>query len=134
MLDPMEVTMDAAAIRQAFTAVPVQAVRTDSSVAPGAVATELPAPKTVASAWEASPTRMDLTPQAGALARLAQAMQRVPEQRFERDRKTDVLVFKQVDPGTGEVLLQLPDQSLLNLRAYLREQEEAALPSLEKTA
>jgi hypothetical protein len=126
--------MDSAGIRQAYTAVPVQVARTDGFVPRGSVTTELPSPQVVGSAWEGAAVRTDLSHEATLLSRLAQYMQRTPEQRFERDRKTEVLVFKQVDPSTGQVLLQLPDQSLLNLRAYLKEQEAAALPAIEKSA
>jgi hypothetical protein len=118
--------MDTAALRQAFAAVPVQVARPDPFVARGAVPTELPAVQSVGSAWDGSAVRTDLPQNPAALSRLAQAMQRTTEQRFERDRKTDTLVYKQVDPKTGEVLLQLPDQSLLNLRAYLKQVQDNA--------
>jgi|tagenome__1003787_1003787.scaffolds.fasta_scaffold18388317_1 uncharacterized FlaG/YvyC family protein len=126
--------MDTASIRQAYTAVPVQAARPDGFVTRDAVQTELPARQTVASPWEGSAVRTDVTPYGATLTRLAQLMQRPTEQRFERDRKTETLVYKQVDPSTGQVILQLPDQSLLNLRAYLKEQEALSAPSVAKTA
>jgi flagellar protein FlaG len=126
--------MDIAALRQSFTAVPVMPVRPDVFAPAGSVATELPAGQTVSPPREAAPTRNDVSRHADLMSRLGYASQRQTEQRFERDRKTEVLVFKQVDPSTGEVIMQLPDQSLLNLRAYLRDQQEAAPHEVEKSA
>jgi hypothetical protein len=126
--------MDTAAIRQAHTAMPVEAGRMSGYVVSGAVPTELPASQSVASAWEAAAVRSDISPHAATLARLAERTALPAEQRFERDRRTEVLVFKKIDPSTGEVMLQLPDQSLLDLRAYLKKHEDAALPALERNA
>jgi uncharacterized FlaG/YvyC family protein len=125
--------MDAAAIRQTYGAVPVQAVRPESPQQRGSVATELPARQSVASAWEAGAVRNDASPTAMAMSRMAELVARPVEQRFERDRKTDALVFKRIDPASGEVLMQLPEQSLLDLRAYLRDLERAAGPSISRT-
>jgi uncharacterized FlaG/YvyC family protein len=124
--------MDAAAIRQTYGAVPVQAMRPEFSHR-GSVRTELPARQSVASAWEASAARNDTSRTAAAMSRMAELVARPTEQRFERDRKTDALVFKRIDPASGEVLMQLPEQSLLDLRAYLRDLESAAGSSIART-
>lgn len=126
--------MDTAALRQSFSIVPVQALRPDAAPARGAVATELPADKSVASAEAGTGVRTDISQTPFGASRLAHAMQRTTEQRFERDRKTETLVYKQVNPNTGEVLLQLPDQSLLNLRAYLKQVQDRAATRVETTA
>jgi uncharacterized FlaG/YvyC family protein len=89
----------------------------------GAVATELPADKSVGSAWDSAAVRHDVSTTAAGLSHAAERTTRPAEQRFERDRKTNQLVFKLVDLETGEALMQLPDQSLLDLRAYLRQAE-----------
>jgi uncharacterized FlaG/YvyC family protein len=125
--------MDASAIRQTYGAVPVQAVRPESSQQRGSVATELPARQSVGSAWEGSAVRNEASQTAAAMSRMAELVARPTEQRFERDRKTDALVFKRIDPASGEVLMQLPEQSLLDLRAYLRDLEHAAGSSIART-
>jgi hypothetical protein len=114
--------------------VPVAPARLDILAPAGSVATELPAGQTITPAHESAPIRNDVSRHADLLSRLGYPLQRQTEQRFERDRKTEVLVFKQVDQSTGEVLMQLPDQSLLNLRAYLRERADAAPHDVEKSA
>jgi len=125
--------MDAAALRQAYSAVPVVPVRADIYARRDAVSTELPVSQSVASTGDAA-VQNDVSRNAEAFGRLAQYFQKPLEQRFERDRKTEVLVFKKVDPANGDVILQLPDQSLLNLRAYLKDQESLSRHGIEKTA
>jgi flagellar protein FlaG len=127
--------MDTATLRQSFIPVPVAPLRADAAAPRDMVATELPATQSVVAASQAPAVQNDASGAAAAFGRLAQAFQRPTEQRIERDRKTELLVFKKVNTANGEVVLQLPDQSLLNLRAYLKEQADAALPhEVEKTA
>ena len=126
--------MDTASLRQGFTAVPVLPVRPDVAAPRHAVPTELPLGQSVGSVGDAPAVRNDVSQQSAMLGRLAQFMQRPLEQRFERDRKTDLLVFKKIDPRYGDVVLQLPDQSLLNLRAYLKDQQDHLARGVEKTA
>ena len=126
--------MDTASLRQGFTAVPVMPVRPDVIAARNAVPTQLPVGQSVGSVGDAPAVRNEVSQQSAMLSRLAQFMQRPLEQRFERDRKTDVLVFKKIDPRYGDIVLQLPDQSLLNLRAYLKDQQDNLTRGTEKTA
>jgi uncharacterized FlaG/YvyC family protein len=126
--------MDTASIRPAHGAVPLQAVRPEAPQQRGSVQTELAPSQSVGSAWESSPVRYDASQNAIAMSRLAELVARPAEHRFERDRKSDVLVFKRIDPASGEILMQLPEQSLLDLRAYLRDLEGAAGHSIARTA
>jgi uncharacterized FlaG/YvyC family protein len=114
--------METATLRQAFTSVPIVPLRADVTAPRDMAATELPASQSVVPASQAPAVRNDASQAAASFGRLAQYLQRPTEPRFERDRKTDTLVFKKVDPSNGEVILQLPDQALLNLRAYLKDQ------------
>jgi len=112
-----------------------QHVRLDLHVRPDAVATELPSTKSVQSAWTSEPVENRISSHAAIAGRLA-ATFKTSEQRFERDPDTATLVFKRIDPTSGEVIMQLPTQSVLDLRAYLKQQETSsqAEASLSKTA
>ncbi|MDQ0473060.1 flagellar protein FlaG [Labrys wisconsinensis] len=124
--------MDVGVLRQSFAAVPVHPTRLDALAPRDAVTTELSAGQSVSAAAGSDVVRTDVSPHAATLSRLAEAFQR-SETRFERDRKTEALVFKRIDPATGEVLLQIPDQSLLDLRAYLRQTGDTARSTAETT-
>ena len=112
---------------------PVQVARLDHYVRSDAVATELPSSKSVQSAWTSEPVDNQVSPQASVVSHAALAI-KTTEQRYERDRETSTLVFKQIDPNSGEVIMQLPDQSVLNLRVYLKQQETSANSSVKKSA
>jgi len=81
------------------------------------------------------PVENRISSHAAIAGRLAQAI-KTTEQRYERDRDTATLVFKRIDPTSGEVIMQLPTQSVLDLRAYLKQQETSgqAETALSKTA
>jgi len=109
--------------------------RLDVHARADAVATELPSTKSVQSAWTSEPVENRISSHAAIAGRLAQAI-KTTEQRYERDRDTATLVFKRIDPTSGEVIMQLPTQSVLDLRAYLKQQETSgqAETALSKTA
>src|SRR5690349_8767552 len=104
--------MDTASLRQAFTSVPIVPLRADVTAPRDMAATELPASQAVIAASQVPAVRNETSQASASFGRLAQYLQRPTEPRFERDRKTDTLVFKKVDPSNGEVILQLPDQAL----------------------
>ena len=55
---------------------------------------------------------------------------------FDRDSSTGTMVFKEVESGTGTVVMQFPDEQLLKLRSYLAEmtrREEASKQSAPGT-
>lgn len=45
------------------------------------------------------------------------------KRQFARDPETDAMVFQVMDPVSGEVFLQLPDEATLRARIYARELE-----------
>lgn len=86
-------------------------IRAVSAIAPGPqgldalAATAAPAPvQTVSNALD-PPVKLDI----GATAHDA---------RFIRDTATQALVFQVVDPGSGDVIVQLPTETVLRNRAY----------------
>lgn len=50
------------------------------------------------------------------------------KRQFTRDPDTDALVFQVMDPVSGEVFLQLPDEATLRARVYARELEARTSP------
>ena len=129
----MEDTMDNAVSRPASTGQPAPIARPDYHAKTDAVATELPSSKSVQSAWPSEPVENRISPQAATISHMVQII-KTTEQRYERDRETSTLVFKQIDPNSGEVIMQLPNQSLLNLRAYLKQQASSSNAGLQRSA
>ena len=116
--------MDTAALRQAFPAVPIMPARPDVVAPRDAVATELPAGQSVGSRGRRRP-----------FATTCPTMPRhSPDWRsifnVPRSSASSAIARRRCSSSsrstrkTGDVILQLPDQSLLNLRAYLKEQQE----------
>ena len=68
-------------------------------------ATAAPAPVQTVSNVLDPPVRIDIGPDAG-------------EGRFVRDGETKSLVFQVVDPRSGDVIVQLPTETVLRNRAY----------------
>lgn len=135
--------MDFGATPKTFATGAVQAtVRTDISVQNGAAPVELPAEKTVRSIAAGEPVQLDIRARAEERRSDAQrqqstqsetAQQRrfdeqrrqdlrdVIDRRLEIDPKTRSIVLRKTDRDTGEVVEQLPDETLLKLRALSRE-------------
>jgi flagellar protein FlaG len=90
--------------------------RPDTGVLRAAVRTELPATQSVTAATDsdAASARFQNQPQP----------QRRPEWSYVLDPQARELVLRAVDPRTGRVLRQIPEEALLKLRAYLREDGE----------
>lgn len=60
-----------------------------------------------------------------------------PEPRIRIDRDTKAVVYQEVDPGSGDVVVQLPDPVVLKARAYAEAAEARARPAarpLDRTA
>ncbi|GJD74692.1 hypothetical protein [Methylobacterium goesingense] len=51
------------------------------------------------------------------------------EPRIRIDRDTEAVVYQEVDPGSGDVVMQLPDPVVLKTRAYAEAAEARARPS-----
>ena len=124
------------------------AVRTDIAIQPGSAPVELPAEKTVQSAAAGEAVKLDIRARADE-KRQEQAQHRQSQddavnrerteaayQKQERreavdrrlviDAKTHSIVLQKTDPDTGETVEQLPDETMLKLRALSRDLMERA--------
>lgn len=136
--------MDFGATPKTFATAAVPAtIRTDISVQNGAVPVELPPEKTVRSVPAGEPVQLDIRARAEERRSDAQRQQsqqddtaqqrrfdqqqreqnlrEVIDRRVEIDPKTRSIILRKTDRDTGEVVEQLPDETLLKLRALSRE-------------
>ncbi|PZR80817.1 MAG: hypothetical protein DI537_39050 [Stutzerimonas stutzeri] len=136
--------MDFGATPKTFATGAVQAtIRTDISVQNGATPVELPPEKTVRSVPVGEPVQLDIRARAEERRSDAQrqqsaqddtAQQRrfdeqrrqqelrdVIERRLDIDPKTRSVILRKTNRDTGEVVEQLPDETLLKLRTWSRE-------------
>lgn len=119
--------MDAGAIRDIYTADLIRTSRSDPAQAP--------APPPLDGADRASPAvTTDISDHAERLRSLA-AADGTEVQQYDRDPDTKTLVYKAIDSATGQVLVQLPDESMLRMRAYLQSlQPQVTESTLAKSA
>jgi flagellar protein FlaG len=115
---------------------PAQALQTPPRPEPAAGAatarTELPAPRVVTAPEATLAPRAD----AGSGPEPARARE------FTFDAAARQMIFRIIDVDNGTVVSQLPDESMLKLRAYREQQEKAAteralkdrLPAVERIA
>lgn len=136
--------MDFGATPKTFATGAVQAtVRTDISVQNGATPVELPPEKTVRSVPAGEPVQLDIRARAEERRSDAQRQQStqddttqqrrfdeqrrqqdlrdVIERRLDIDPKTRSVILRKTNRDTGEVVEQLPDETLLKLRIWSRE-------------
>lgn len=137
--------MDFAAASKPFAIGAVQTViRTDIAVSNGATPVELSAEKTVRSLAAGAPVQLDIRARANErrqddaqrqhAAQDGAAQQRrfdeqrrqrdlreVIDRRIEIDPKTRSIIVRKTNRDTGETVEQLPDETLLKLRALSRE-------------
>ncbi|KRE23275.1 hypothetical protein ASE66_25460 [Bosea sp. Root483D1] len=136
--------MDFGATPKTFATGAVQAtIRTDISVQNGATPVELPPEKTVRSVPAGEPVQLDIRARAEERRSDAQrqqstqddkAQQRrfdeqrrqqdlrdVIERRLDIDPKTRSVILRKTNRDTGEVVEQLPDETLLKMRVWSRE-------------
>jgi uncharacterized FlaG/YvyC family protein len=121
-------------IAAATSAPPV--TRADVTAQAGGVAVDLAPEKTVQSASAGAAVNVEVRADTRDAqnraddARRAQADKAPPEKIIERklsiDQETRAVVFQKKDRQTGETISQLPDETLLKLRAYSRELTERA--------
>ena len=102
--------------------------RTDVATPSAPAPTELDADRAVTRVGETDAVRVDISEDAGRRAALDAALKRVLERRNEVDEATNALVTRTVDRLTGEVVEQIPAESLLKLRAYIRAPDPDAEP------
>ena len=136
--------MDFGATPKTFATGAVQAtIRTDISVQNGATPVELPPEKTVRSVAAGEPVQLDIRARAEERRSEAQRQQStqdeatqqrrfdeqrrqqelrdVIERRLDIDPKTRSVILRKTNRDTGEVVEQLPDETLLKLRTWSRE-------------
>ena len=123
-------------------------VRTDISVQSGSTPVELPAEKTVQSATAGEAVRLDIRARSDEkrqeqaqhrqsqddavnrkrteTAQQQQERREVVDRRLVIDAKTHSIVLQKTDPDTGETVEQLPDETMLKLRAFSRDLMERA--------
>lgn len=131
--DPRMRTMDIGGVRPAVPGVtmPVPRAPAESGFS---VRTELPARSAVGQSQETDNSTTQSGTDAGrreALARQREAQRikadesRQIDQEIERDAATDALVFKKIDVQSGEVVRQVPEESMLRIRALMNSMDEA---------
>lgn len=136
--------MDFGATPKTFATGAVQAtIRTDISVQNGATPVELPPEKTVRSVAAGEPVQLDIRARAEERRSDAQRQQSaqdeatqqrrfdeqrrqqelrdVIERRLDIEPKTRSVILRKTNRDTGEVVEQLPDETLLKLRIWSRE-------------
>jgi uncharacterized FlaG/YvyC family protein len=116
-------------------------IRTDIAVSAGASPVELPAEKTVRSVAAGDPVQLDIRARAEQQRKddlqrrqadqdgdarqrrfdERRELREVIDRRLEVDPKTRAIVLRKTNRETGEVVDQLPDETLLKLRALSRE-------------
>ncbi|MDU0339672.1 flagellar protein FlaG [Bosea rubneri] len=123
-------------------------VRTDIAIQPGSAPVELPAEKTVQSAAAGEALQLDIRARANEkrqeqaqyrqnqddavnrerteAAYQKQERREAVDRRLVIDSKTHSIVLQKTDPDTGETVEQLPDETMLKLRAFSRDLIERA--------
>jgi len=113
-------------------------VRPEPVVQREAVSTQLPPAASVTAAAEAAPTKVEISRTAQTLQALEDPDAMALQRETTRDDETESLVYRVTDPKTGRVVQQIPDESLLRLRAYIaelgRKTSEAETQGVERTA
>ena len=133
--------MDAGSnIRPLASTAAVSPVRQETAPVQGAVRTDLPPTEAVSALADTEAARLDLS----AAARRAQEAKTKAETKSQgdtiqrtlaEDRDTREMVFKATDTRTGQVVMQIPDEALLRLRAYVAAQQARRdSATVEKTA
>ena len=133
--------MDAGSnIRPLASTAAVSPVRQETAPVQGAVRTDLPPTEAVSALADTEAARLDLS----AAARRAQEAKTKAETKSQgdtiqrtlaEDRDTREMVFKATDTRTGQVVMQIPDEALLRLRAYVAAQQARQdSATVEKTA
>lgn len=92
------------------------------AVAATAVRTELPADVAV---QQPEPVRFQPSEGAEKRAALDHVVRAAMERHLAIDPETKAVVVQSVDPATGKVVRQIPDETLLKLRLYARELRDA---------
>ena len=100
-------------------AAPVTPARADHLVAAGAVKTELAPEAAVQQVGETPAVQVAARDAAHFRASVEAVLRDVIDRNLLVDPRTRELVFQSVNKETGEVVRQLPDESILRLREYV---------------
>ncbi len=101
------------------------APRQDVNATAGTAAVDLKPEETVQATPAGDAVQVSLSNDADAAAKRMAALSDVIERRVETDPRTSEVVYKLVREGSGQVLLQLPDEQVLRLREYLAKATES---------
>jgi hypothetical protein len=117
-----EAAMDVGGVNKpAVTSAQATFQRVDPPASSGFTRTELSRDASVQPVEQIAPVRFEPSDGSGQRAALDAMMQRAVERTTGVDERTKNVVFRTIDEGTGEVMMQLPSEQALKLRAYLRE-------------
>lgn len=98
---------------------------------PEPVKTDLPEEKAVSSAKEAEPQRET----SNGADRPVEDAPRQLERKLYRDADTNSLVFRAINPENGDVVVQIPDDSVLRMRRLLAAYDQQEQQSkIDRTA
>ena len=117
--------METGTVSKPMVSPPAVPARADQLAAAGAVRTDLRPEAAVQQADDAPATRFAPSQGADFRAAVEAALRDVVERHITVDPRSRELVFQAVSRETGVVVRQVPDESLLRLRAYLRDMREA---------
>jgi uncharacterized FlaG/YvyC family protein len=115
--------METGTVSKAMAPAPPAPARADQLAAAGAVKSDFTA--AVQQADDAPAMRFASNEGAGFRAAIEAALRQVIERHVTVDPRTRELVFQAISKETGIVVRQVPDESLLRLRSYLRDMREA---------
>ncbi|MGL4976328.1 MAG: hypothetical protein ACRC56_13615, partial [Bosea sp. (in: a-proteobacteria)] len=100
------------------------APRQDVNATAGTAAVDLKPEQTVQATPAGDAVQVTLSNDADAAAKRMAALRDVIDRRVETDPRTREVVYKFVREGSGQVLLQRPDEQVLRLREYLAQANE----------
>lgn len=103
---------------------PQAPARGETTLAPGSVRTELPARSVVTAPKAAEKVRYEPTDAARDSVSRDLALRAGTRRQMEIDEATSAIVTQVIDEQSGEVVRQVPEEALLRLRAYNRENIE----------
>ncbi|MHB2168824.1 flagellar protein FlaG [Alsobacter sp. R-9] len=113
-------------------------VRPDTPAVRAGVSTEVASEAAVTAVEDSSPTRVDISRTARTLQAMEAPQGQPLRRETTRDEETSSLVYRVTNEKTGQVVQQIPDETLLRLRAAIAEQQqrraEAEGAVVEKTA
>jgi hypothetical protein len=113
---------------------PPAPARGETTAAPGAVRTDLPARSVVTATKPAEKVRYEPTDAARDMVTRELALRSSTRRQMDIDEATSAVVTKVIDEESGKVVRQMPEEALLRMRAYIREDIERANEATPDTA